>query len=42
MEDYSQDVEMLRLHAASLGLPYLPLKLMQGTDLVDKWGISKK
>ena len=42
MEDYSQDVEMLRLHAASLGLPYLPVKLMQGTDLVDKWGISKE
>lgn len=42
MEDYSQDVEMLRLHAASLGLPYLPVKLMIGTDLVDKWGISKE
>ncbi len=42
MEDYSQDVEMLRLHAASLGLPYLPVKLMMGTDLVDKWGISKE
>lgn len=41
-EDYSQDVEMLRLHAASLGLPYLPVKLMMGTDLVDKWGISKE
>ncbi|MGO1580582.1 MAG: glutaconate CoA-transferase subunit A [Peptoniphilaceae bacterium] len=41
-EDYSQDVEMYRLHAASLGLPYLPVKLMMGTDLVDKWGISKE
>jgi glutaconate CoA-transferase subunit A len=42
MEDYSQDAVMLMLHAASLGLPFLPVKLMQGTDLVDKWGISKE
>jgi len=42
MEDYSQDVEMLRLHAASLGLPYLPVKLMMGTDVAEKWGISKE
>lgn len=43
MEDYSQDVIMLMLHAASLGLPYLPLQgLMLGTDLVNKWGISKE
>lgn len=41
-EDYSQDVEMLRLHAASLGLPYLPVKLMMGTGLTDKWGISRE
>ena len=41
-EDYSQDVEMLRLHAASLGLPYLPVKHMMGTSLTDKWGISKE
>jgi glutaconate CoA-transferase subunit A len=42
MEDYSQDVLMLQLHAASLGLPYLPVRLMTGSDLVDKWGISKE
>lgn len=42
MEDYSQDVIMLQLHAASLGLPYLPVRLMMGSDLVDKWGISKE
>ena len=42
MEDYSQDVIMLMLHAASLGLPYLPVRLMMGTDLVNKWGISKE
>ncbi|GAA0181770.1 glutaconate CoA-transferase subunit A [Clostridium sediminicola] len=41
-EDYSQDAEMLMLHAASLGLPYLPVRLMMGTDLTDKWGISKE
>ena len=30
-EDYSQDVLMLQLHAASLGLPFLPVRLMQGS-----------
>ncbi len=42
MEDYSQDAMMLMLHAASLGLPYLPVSLMLGSDLEDKWGISKE
>jgi glutaconate CoA-transferase subunit A len=41
-EDYSQDVVMLALHAASLGLPFLPVRLMQGTGLTDFWGISKE
>lgn len=41
-EDYSQDVLMLMLHAASLGLPYLPVNLMMGTSLVEQWGISKE
>lgn len=41
-EDYSQDVIMLMLHAASLGLPYLPVRLMMGSDVADKWGISKE
>ena len=39
-EDYSQDVLMLQLHAASLGLPYLPVRLMQGSGLMKYWGIS--
>ncbi len=39
-EDYSQDVLMLQLHAASLGLPFLPLRLMQGSGLTEFWGIS--
>lgn len=41
-EDYSQDVLMLQLHAASLGLPYLPVRLMQGSGLTEFWGISKE
>lgn len=41
-EDYSQDVMMLALHAASLGLPYLPVRLMQASGLTDFWGISKE
>lgn len=41
-EDYSQDVVMLMLHAASLGLPYFASRLMMGTDLTDKWGISEE
>jgi len=41
-EDYSQGVAILLLHAAALGLPYLPVRLMMGSDLTDKWGISKE
>ena len=41
-EDYSQDVLMLMLHAASLGMPYLPVKLMQGSSLMTEWGISRE
>ena len=37
-EDYSQDVLMLQLHAASLGLPFLPVRLMQGSGLEQYWG----
>ena len=39
-EDYSQDVLMLQLHVASLGLPFLPVRLMQGSGLMKYWGIS--
>lgn len=43
LEDYSQDVMMMMIHAASLGLPFLPLSyLMMGSDLTQKWGISKE
>ena len=41
-EDYSQDVLMLQLHAASLGLPFLPVRLMNGSGLVKFWGISEE
>ena len=41
-EDYSQDVLMLQLHAASLGLPFLPVRLMQGSGLEQYWGISEE
>ena len=41
-EDYSQDVVMLALHAASLGLPFLPVRLMQGSGLTKYWGISEE
>ena len=41
-EDYSQDVLMLQLHAASLGMPFLPVKLMGGSGLCDFWGISEE
>lgn len=41
-EDYSQDVLMLQLHAASLGLPFLPVRLMQGSGLTKYWGMSEE
>lgn len=41
-EDYSQDAVMLMFHAAALGFPYVPSRLMMGTGLADKWGISKE
>lgn len=41
-EDYSMDVVMLQLHAAALGLPFLPVSLMQGSGLTKYWGIDKE
>ena len=41
-EDYSQDVLMLQLHAASLGMPFLPVKLMGGSGLCEFWGSSEE
>jgi glutaconate CoA-transferase subunit A len=41
-EDYSQDAAILMLHGASLGLPFVPIRMMLGSDLVHKWGISEE
>ena len=30
------------LHASSLGLPFLPVRLMQGSGLMKFWGISEE
>ncbi len=39
-EDYSQDAQIMMFHAAALGIPYVPVKVMFGSDLMEKWGIS--
>lgn len=39
-EDYSQDAQIMMFAAAALGLPYVPLRVMFGSDLLAKWGIS--
>lgn len=41
-EDYSQDAAVLMFHAASLGVPYIPVRVMLGSDIVEKWGISEE
>ncbi len=41
-EDYSQDATVLMFHGASLGLPFVPIRMMLGTDLIDRWGISEE
>jgi glutaconate CoA-transferase subunit A len=41
-EDYSQDALILMFAGAALGLPYVPVRVMLGSDLVNKWGISKE
>lgn len=42
VEDYSLDIQAVLFHAAALGLPYVPVKHMLGSDLVEKWGISEE
>lgn len=39
MEDYSLDVQAILYHGAALGLPFVAVKNMLGSDLVKKWGI---
>lgn len=41
-EDFSLDVQTIIYHGAALGLPYIPVKNMLGSDLVNKWGISEE
>lgn len=41
-EDYSQDASILMFHAAALGMPYVPVQVMFGSDLLNKWGISEE
>lgn len=41
-EDYSLDVQTIAYHGAALGLSYVPVKNMLGTDLADQWGISEE
>lgn len=40
IEDYSLDVQTIAYHAAALGLEFVPVKNMLGSDLEKKWGIS--
>jgi len=41
-EDYSQDAMLLAFTGAALGFPYVPLKVMFGSDILNKWGISEE
>ncbi len=40
-DDYSLDVQTIAYHGAALGLPYVPVKNMLGSDLEKCWGISE-
>ena len=42
MEDYSLDVQTILYHGAALGLPFVAVKNMLGSDLVNKWGIPEE
>jgi glutaconate CoA-transferase subunit A len=43
IEDYSQDAQMLILHGAALGLPFVPVRhLMLGSGMMEHWGISRE
>jgi len=41
-DDYSLDVQTIAYHGAALGLPYMPVKNMLGSDLINFWGISEE
>lgn len=42
VEDYSLDVQTIAYHGAALGLSYVAVKNMLGSDLESKWGISEE
>ncbi len=42
VEDYSLDVQTIAYHGAALGLSYVPVKNMLGSDLETVWGISEE
>ncbi len=42
VEDYSLDVQTIAYHGAALGLPYVAVKNMLGSDLEARWGISEE
>ncbi|MDR2089301.1 MAG: glutaconate CoA-transferase [Clostridiales Family XIII bacterium] len=41
-EDFSLDVHTIAYHGAALGLSYVPVKNMLGSDMIAKWGISEE
>ena len=41
-EDYSLDVQTIIYHGAALGLSYIPVRNMLGSDLVRRWGINEE
>ncbi|MEG1684210.1 MAG: CoA-transferase, partial [Oscillospiraceae bacterium] len=42
VEDYSLDVQTIAYHGAALGLSYVAVKNMLGSDLEARWGISEE
>lgn len=38
-EDYSLDAQTIMYHAAALGIPYVPIKDVLGSSMIDRWGI---
>ncbi len=42
IEDYSNYQMTLRFLAGSMGIPFLPVRSSLGTDIVKKWGFSRK
>jgi len=42
VEDYSNYQMTLRFQAGAMGLPFLPARSGMGTDIIEKWGFSRK